>query len=327
MRQGETDPGRLRVLVLVLAGALCVGAAVLIVKVAGKSGIDLTGVRLIYIALALAVFSVNAMAGVHLAQRRQRWAPLGYLTAAVAVVGFAAFVVYLLDQSISIGSNGQLQAVLLAATLALAQISLVLAYDSAEDPLAVRLVSLGTVLVILVLGVLVAIEAAASSSDLISPKTFAIVATLYLLGAALTVLFRLATWDRHRARVGSVPLDHVVIAVSDRAAAVRFYTGLLGAEVVERPEGRIAFRVGEQLLNVHEPGLPGSPVARDPVRPGNSDLCFVWPAAPQLAVDLVGALGAELVEGPVPRQGAQGPGQSVYCRDPDGSLIELISYS
>jgi catechol 2,3-dioxygenase-like lactoylglutathione lyase family enzyme len=324
MRERESGQGRPTVLVLVLAAALCAGAVVLIVKIAGKSGIDLTGVRLIYIALALAVFSVNAMAGLHLAQRRQRWAPLGYLTAAVAVVGFAAFVVYLLDQSISIGSNGQLQAVLLAATLALAQISLVLAYDSAEHPLAVRLVSLGTVLVILVLGVLVAIEAADSDSDPISPKTFSIVATLYLLGVALTVLFRLAAWERHRARVGSVPLDHVVIAVSDRAAAVRFYTGLLGAEVVERPEGRIAFRVGEQLLNVHEPGLPG---ARDPVRPGNSDLCFVWPASPQLAVDLVGALGAELVEGPVPREGAGGSGQSVYCRDPDGSLIELISYA
>jgi len=62
------------------------------------------------------------------------------------------------------------------------------------------------------------------------------------------------------------------------------------------------------------------------VRPGNSDLCFAWPGSPQVAVELVGALGAELVEGPVPRSGARGPGQSVYCRDPDGSLIELISY-
>jgi catechol 2,3-dioxygenase-like lactoylglutathione lyase family enzyme len=37
-------------------------------------------------------------------------------------------------------------------------------------------------------------------------------------------------------------------------------------------------------------------------------------------------LGAEVEEGPVARQGAQGDGTSVYFRDPDGSLLEFISY-
>jgi catechol 2,3-dioxygenase-like lactoylglutathione lyase family enzyme len=32
-------------------------------------------------------------------------------------------------------------------------------------------------------------------------------------------------------------------------------------------------------------------------------------------------------EGPVARHGAGGEGRSVYFRDPDGSLLELISYS
>jgi catechol 2,3-dioxygenase-like lactoylglutathione lyase family enzyme len=31
-------------------------------------------------------------------------------------------------------------------------------------------------------------------------------------------------------------------------------------------------------------------------------------------------------EGPVDRQGARGVLRSVYCRDPDGSLIEISSY-
>jgi catechol 2,3-dioxygenase-like lactoylglutathione lyase family enzyme len=31
-------------------------------------------------------------------------------------------------------------------------------------------------------------------------------------------------------------------------------------------------------------------------------------------------------EGPVERQGARGRGRSVYFRDPDGSLLELITY-
>jgi catechol 2,3-dioxygenase-like lactoylglutathione lyase family enzyme len=34
----------------------------------------------------------------------------------------------------------------------------------------------------------------------------------------------------------------------------------------------------------------------------------------------------EVELGPVERQGAGGRGQSVYFRDPDGSLLELISY-
>ena len=33
-----------------------------------------------------------------------------------------------------------------------------------------------------------------------------------------------------------------------------------------------------------------------------------------------------IVTGPGPRQGALGALMSVYCRDPDGSLIEIASY-
>lgn len=231
----------------------------------------------------------------------------------------------IVDESFFLAGDWELQGIGAACTLALAQISIVLAFDRSDDPPALRLLTTGMVLVIIVFAAFVTVELVGRSAT-ISLKTFAVLATLYLLGAALIVLSRLVGWNRRQLEVGSVPLDHVVIAVSDQAAAVRFYTTLLGAEVVERPEGRIAFRVGEQLLNVHEPGLPGAPLARDPVRPGNSDLCFAWPASPRLAIELIGTIGAELVEGPVPRVGARGPGQSVYCRDPDGSLIELLSY-
>jgi catechol 2,3-dioxygenase-like lactoylglutathione lyase family enzyme len=37
--------------------------------------------------------------------------------------------------------------------------------------------------------------------------------------------------------------------------------------------------------------------------------------------------GVSVELGPVPRDGARGLGASVYFRDPDGSLLELISYS
>ena len=71
-------------------------------------------------------------------------------------------------------------------------------------------------------------------------------------------------------------LDHLVIAVSDWERSNAFYRDVLGAELVELDRGRWAYRFGEQQLNVHGPASTPSPRAREPVRPGNSDLCFVW---------------------------------------------------
>jgi catechol 2,3-dioxygenase-like lactoylglutathione lyase family enzyme len=119
--------------------------------------------------------------------------------------------------------------------------------------------------------------------------------------------------------------DHCVIAVSDWERSNAFYRDVLGAEILERGAG-FAYRFGEQQLNVHGPGVDPYPVASDPVRPGNSDLCFVWDGPIDAAVRHLDGLGVEIIEGPVARPGARGEGTSVYFRDPDGSLLELISY-
>ena len=121
-------------------------------------------------------------------------------------------------------------------------------------------------------------------------------------------------------------LDHCVIAVSDWERSNRFYAEVLGAELVELEKGRYAYRFGEQQLNVHGPGSTPHPRAADPVRPGNSDLCFRWPGPIAKAAAHLAAHGVTVEEGPVERQGAAGCGRSVYFRDPDGSLLELISY-
>jgi catechol 2,3-dioxygenase-like lactoylglutathione lyase family enzyme len=63
------------------------------------------------------------------------------------------------------------------------------------------------------------------------------------------------------------------------------------------------------------------------VRPGNSDLCFEWTGPIKAAVNHLRTRGVTVEVGPVERSGAGGRGQSVYFRDPDGSLLELISYA
>jgi catechol 2,3-dioxygenase-like lactoylglutathione lyase family enzyme len=123
-----------------------------------------------------------------------------------------------------------------------------------------------------------------------------------------------------------VRLDHCVIAVSDWERSNRFYTDVLGAELVELAYGRYAYRFGDQQLNVHGPGSTPHPRAAAPVQPGNSDLCFVWPGTIASAARHLEEQGVAVEEGPVERQGAGDAGRSVYFRDPDGSLLELISY-
>lgn len=122
-------------------------------------------------------------------------------------------------------------------------------------------------------------------------------------------------------------LDHAVVAVTDWERSNRFYADVLGAEVVEISRGRYAYRLADgQQLNVHGPGSSPVPRAADPVRPGNSDLCFVWEGTPEEAVGHLVAHGVEIELGPAKRVGGRGDGTSVYFRDPDGSLLELISY-
>lgn len=123
----------------------------------------------------------------------------------------------------------------------------------------------------------------------------------------------------------TIRLDHVVIAVTDWERSNAFYRDILGAELVPHGSG-FRYRFGEQQLNVHGPGLRGDPVAREPVRPGNSDLCFVWDGTAAEAIAHLREHAVEPEIGPVERNGARGRGTSVYFRDPDGTLLELISY-
>lgn len=123
-----------------------------------------------------------------------------------------------------------------------------------------------------------------------------------------------------------VKLDHCVVHVSDWERSNAFYRDVLGAELIQRGNGWM-YRFANVQLNLHGPGVDATPVARIPVPPGGSDLCFQWPGPIEQAQAHLAEHGVQVELGPVERFGARGGGTSVYFRDPDGSLLEFISYS
>jgi len=73
-------------------------------------------------------------------------------------------------------------------------------------------------------------------------------------------------------------------------------------------------------------GIAPKGVARVPVQPGNSDLCFEWPGPLSGAIAHLADKGIAIELGPVATRGVKGKATSVYFRDPDGSLMEFMSY-
>lgn len=120
-------------------------------------------------------------------------------------------------------------------------------------------------------------------------------------------------------------LDHLVLTVADLDATGRFYTQVLGMELVTFGENRQALNFGSQKINLHQAGQVYKPHAAAPT-PGSADLCFITstPLSEWLIHLAEHHVAVEL--GPVARTGAWGAMQSIYLRDPDGNLIELASY-
>ena len=126
-------------------------------------------------------------------------------------------------------------------------------------------------------------------------------------------------------------LDHVAITVADVEATLDWYERALGAErlhhelYLSRAIPIALLRIGGARLSVHPAAAPAAPHALAPT-PGSADICFRWAGPIATAVAQLTAAGVEVVEGPVPRPAADGTmGESVYCRDPDANLVELLS--
>src|SRR5260221_8599265 len=103
-----------------------------------------------------------------------------------------------------------------------------------------------------------------------------------------------------------VRFDHWVIHVSDWERSNRFYSEVLGAELIS-VNGRTAYRFGTTQLNLHGPGVSAGPLAKLPVQPGNSDLCFAWEGPITAALQHLTSKGGAGELGPVSK--AAGPGR------------------
>jgi len=117
-------------------------------------------------------------------------------------------------------------------------------------------------------------------------------------------------------------LDHLVLTAVDADATVDFYTRILGMQLETFGAGRMAFRFGNQKINLHVRGKEFEPKAHVPA-PGALDLCFIASIPLEQVIARLNDAQWPIIEGPVMRTGATGPIRSVYVRDPDLNLIEI----
>jgi catechol 2,3-dioxygenase-like lactoylglutathione lyase family enzyme len=117
-------------------------------------------------------------------------------------------------------------------------------------------------------------------------------------------------------------IDHIVLTTRDKPACVRFYTEVLGMKMETFAAGRMAFRFGNQKINLHEWGSEFEPRAHV-AAPGTLDLCFIAAVSLEEVMHKLSAAGVRIIEGPLRKTGAVSPLTSVYVRDPDLNLIEI----
>lgn len=120
-------------------------------------------------------------------------------------------------------------------------------------------------------------------------------------------------------------LDHIVFTVKDIEATCKFYTEVLGMEIVTFGTNRKALAFGSQKINLQQAGRESTLIAQHPT-PGSADVCFVTSMPIAEVVAHLKSHGVKLIGGPVQRDGARGMMTSVYFRDPDMNLVEVSQY-
>lgn len=118
--------------------------------------------------------------------------------------------------------------------------------------------------------------------------------------------------------------DHLVITTENIDKCLDFYVRILSMKHTEK-NGRHAVYFGSSKFNIHTRPGEFQPAAAKPVS-GALDICLVVDDL-ENALNEVKSKGYPTETDIVERNGACGPMQSFYLRDPDGNLVELCSYT
>lgn len=168
--------------------ALLVGAGLLLIMVIlSGSELDETSGKGLGTAVAFAVYSLTAMAGVTLAARRPDAALFAYMVAGVSALAFLAATVAIWSEPDSGG--WELPGILFVLALGGGHGALLLKGAREGDAEAVRAIRLLVLIAIAALCLMAAIEISAHGSDM-DPRLLGVTAVLYLLGTALLPLVR-----------------------------------------------------------------------------------------------------------------------------------------
>ncbi len=127
-------------------------------------------------------------------------------------------------------------------------------------------------------------------------------------------------------------IEHVVLYSADTEATIRFYRDLMGFPLEGVSDWRLGrrptFRIQvarDQFINVHPAGSELNPRAACSF-PGGLDVCFLKDEPLETVVDALEQGSVAIEVGPVARTTSTGlPSTSVYVRDPDGNLVEVMS--
>jgi catechol 2,3-dioxygenase-like lactoylglutathione lyase family enzyme len=114
-------------------------------------------------------------------------------------------------------------------------------------------------------------------------------------------------------------LDHIVLSVADVEKTLAWYCDELGLEAIQLEEWR-AGTAYFPSARVDATTIIDFVPRTETIETKNLDhFCLVVDPDADFST-------LEILEGPVPRSGAQGMATSFYVHDPDGNLVELRFY-
>ena len=122
-------------------------------------------------------------------------------------------------------------------------------------------------------------------------------------------------------------IDHVVLTCSNLENTINFYCKVLGMKskkefIKEDDSIRYSLHFGNNKINIHELNNIFTPHAKFAYA-GTLDICFISSKNISYWKSKLTKFNIKIIEGPVNRIGATSNLLSIYCKDPDGNLIEI----